>query len=117
MAGALGGAAATGDADTPPLKAFGELNFMVSGAYVAIAALAALAKVRKDGQGQRASLSARVHASPRARLHVLLVRRHPATTGGKVAAPRAYTGLTPMRLCLRKMAVLWSHPHLTLTPN
>ena len=58
VAGALGGAAATtGDADTPPLKAFGELNFMVSGAYVAIAALAALAKVRKDGQGQRASLS------------------------------------------------------------
>ena len=58
VAGALGGAAATtGDIDTPPLKGFGELNFMISGAYVAIAALAALAKVRKDGQGQRASVS------------------------------------------------------------
>ena len=58
IAGALAGAAATtGDIDTPPLKGFGELNFMVSGAYVAIAALAALAKVRKDGQGQRAEIS------------------------------------------------------------
>ena len=58
VAGALGGAAATtGDIDTPPLKGFGELNFMVSGAYVAIAALAALAKVRKDGQGQRADIA------------------------------------------------------------
>jgi len=58
VAGALAGAAATtGDIDTPPLKGFGELNFMVSGAYVAIAALAALAKVRKDGQGQRAEIS------------------------------------------------------------
>ena len=36
VAGALGGAAATtGDADTPPLKNFGDLNFMLSGAYVA----------------------------------------------------------------------------------
>ena len=42
VAGALGGAAATtGDVDTPPLKNFGDLNFM-SGAYVAIAALSAL---------------------------------------------------------------------------
>jgi benzylsuccinate CoA-transferase BbsE subunit len=58
VAGALGGfAATTGDVDTPPLKGFGELNFMVSGAYVAIAALAALNKVRKDGQGQRARIS------------------------------------------------------------
>ena len=58
VAGALGGAAATtGDVDTPPLKGFGELNFMVSGVYVAIAALAALAKVRKDGAGQRAGIS------------------------------------------------------------
>ena len=58
VAGALGGAAATtGDIDTPPLKGFGELNFMVSGAYVAIAALAALAKVRKDGRGQRADIA------------------------------------------------------------
>ena len=42
VAGALGGAAATtGDANTPPLKNFGDLNFMISGAYVAIAALSA----------------------------------------------------------------------------
>ncbi|MDE0350509.1 MAG: CoA transferase [Gammaproteobacteria bacterium] len=54
VAGALGGAVATtGDADTPPLKAFGELNFMVSGAYAAIAALAGFNCVRRTGVGQR----------------------------------------------------------------
>ncbi len=55
IAGALGGAVATtGDADTPPLKTFGELNFMVSGTYTAIAALAALYRARETGAGQRA---------------------------------------------------------------
>ena len=50
VAGALGGAASTtGDADTPPLKGFGEMNFMIAGAYVAIAALGALAHVRTTG--------------------------------------------------------------------
>ena len=54
VAGALGGAVATtGDADTPPLKTFGELNFILSGAYTAIAALAALYRVRDSGTGQR----------------------------------------------------------------
>tara|TARA_B100000676_G_scaffold235068_1_gene234725 strand:- start:4340 stop:5527 length:1188 start_codon:yes stop_codon:yes gene_type:complete len=54
VAGALGGAVATtGDVDTPPLKTFGELNFMVSGAYVAIAALSALNHARERGEGQR----------------------------------------------------------------
>jgi len=54
VAGALGGAVATtGDVDTPPLKTFGELNFILSGAYTAIAALAALVPVRRDGIGQR----------------------------------------------------------------
>jgi crotonobetainyl-CoA:carnitine CoA-transferase CaiB-like acyl-CoA transferase len=54
VAGALGGAAATtGDQDTPPLKGFGELNFMVAGAYAAIAALAALFYQRASGSGQR----------------------------------------------------------------
>ena len=58
VAGALGGAAATtGDVDTPPLKNFGELNFMLSGAYVAIAALSALHYQRTTGQGQRAQLA------------------------------------------------------------
>ncbi len=58
VAGALGGAAATtGDVDTPPLKGFGELNFMVSGAYVAIAALGALFSARATGKGQRADVS------------------------------------------------------------
>lgn len=53
VAGALGGAVATtGDADTPPLKCFGELNFILSGAYAAIAALAALHHVRDTGAGQ-----------------------------------------------------------------
>ena len=54
IAGALGGAVATtGDADTPPLKSFGELNFMVSGVYAAIAALSGLYHTRETGDGQR----------------------------------------------------------------
>ena len=79
VAGALGGAAATtGDIDTPPLKGFGELNFMVSGAYVAIAALAALAKVRKDGHGQRADIA--VHECIASCLeHVLMFYWYPDT--------------------------------------
>lgn len=58
VAGALGGAVATtGDADTPPLKTFGELNFILSGAYTAIATLAALYRVRDCGAGQRVHVS------------------------------------------------------------
>lgn len=58
VAGALGGAAATtGDGDTGPLKNFGELNFMISGAYAAIAVLSALYSQRCTGQGQTAYLS------------------------------------------------------------
>ena len=58
VAGALGGFnATTGDADTPPLKGFGDLNFMVSGAYVGIAALAALYHARKKGVGQHVDIS------------------------------------------------------------
>ena len=58
VAGALGGAVATtGDADTPPLKAFGELNFMLSGTYAAIAVLAALHCARETGTGQRVRVS------------------------------------------------------------
>ena len=54
VAGALGGSVATtGDVDTPPLKTFGELNFALSGAYTAIAALAGLYRVREGGPGQR----------------------------------------------------------------
>ena len=58
VAGALGGlVATTGDVDTPPLKTFGELNFIVSGTYVAVAALAALFSRRQDGRGQRVDVS------------------------------------------------------------
>lgn len=58
VAGALGGSVATtGDADTPPLKTFGELNFLISGAYGAIAALAALYHARETGEGQGACVS------------------------------------------------------------
>ena len=54
VAGALGGSVSTtGDVDTPPLKAFGDLNFVVSGCYVAIAALSALYHAMETGQGQR----------------------------------------------------------------
>lgn len=53
IAGALGGAVATtGDADTSPLKTFGELNFMISGAYAAVAALSAFYSTRETGKGQ-----------------------------------------------------------------
>ena len=72
VAGALGGAVATtGDVDTPPLKCFGDLNFMISGAYTAIAALSALHAERDTGHGQRADVS--VHESLVSCLeHVLL---------------------------------------------
>lgn len=57
IAGALGGAvAATGVPETTPLKTFGELNFMVSGVYAGIAALAALYHARATGEGQRVSV-------------------------------------------------------------
>ena len=62
VAGALAGSVATtGDVDTPPLKSFGELNFMVSGAYAGIAALAALRFAGQTGKGQSAQVS--VHES------------------------------------------------------
>ena len=72
VAGALGGAVATsGDVDTPPLKTFGELNLVLSGAYSAIAALAALHRVRRSGSGQRGEVS--VHESIASCLeHVLM---------------------------------------------
>jgi len=58
VAGALGGnVCITGARDTTPLKWFGELNFMVSGIYAAIAALAGRRFVRKGGEGQRVSVS------------------------------------------------------------
>jgi len=58
IAGALAGAVATtGDKDTPPLKTFGELNFIVSGTYCAIAALSALHETRHSGEGQRVDVS------------------------------------------------------------
>ncbi len=60
VAGALGGfCATTGDVDTPPLKGYGELNFVVSGSYTAIAALSALRHARETGEGQ--VVEVRVH--------------------------------------------------------
>ena len=72
VAGALGGAVATtGDVDTPPLKTFGDLNFVLSGAYAAIAALAAVNRVRGGGCGDFARVS--VHESIASCLeHVLM---------------------------------------------
>jgi crotonobetainyl-CoA:carnitine CoA-transferase CaiB-like acyl-CoA transferase len=53
VAAALGGfASTTGDVDTPPLTGFGDLNFLTSGTYAAIAALTALRHVRESGEGQ-----------------------------------------------------------------
>jgi crotonobetainyl-CoA:carnitine CoA-transferase CaiB-like acyl-CoA transferase len=58
VAAALGGfAATTGDADTQPLKGFGELNFTTSGTYAAIGALAALRHARETGEGQVVDVS------------------------------------------------------------
>lgn len=60
IAGALGGAlATTGDVNTSPLKSFGELNFMVSGVYAAIAALAAI--YTKDTQEIGQTVEVSVH--------------------------------------------------------
>ena len=57
IAGALGGTVApTGAPDTTPLKTFGELNFMVSGVYAAIAALSALNEAHESGRGQRVAV-------------------------------------------------------------
>jgi crotonobetainyl-CoA:carnitine CoA-transferase CaiB-like acyl-CoA transferase len=57
VAGALGGnVSPTGAPDTTPLKMFGELNFMISGIYAAIAALSARRHVRAGGDGQYVSV-------------------------------------------------------------
>ena len=53
VASALGGSTGiTGDDYTPPLKLFSELNFAISGAYAATAALAALYHAQETGEGQ-----------------------------------------------------------------
>ncbi|MDE2968390.1 MAG: CoA transferase [Chloroflexota bacterium] len=58
VAEALGGVAATsGDADTPPLKLYGDQYAFVGGAYAAIGALAALNHARQTGNGQIVRLS------------------------------------------------------------
>ena len=58
VAEALGGVAATsGDADTPPLKLFGDQYAFVAGSYAAIGALAALRHARETGEGQVVRLS------------------------------------------------------------
>lgn len=59
ISSALGGAAApTGDFDTPPLKLTGDIVYMLSGVYTAIAAMAAL-NYRRDKQlGQKVAVSA-----------------------------------------------------------
>ena len=58
VAEALGGIAATsGDADTPPLKLYGDQYAFVAGTYAAIGALAALRHARETGEGQIVRLS------------------------------------------------------------
>ncbi|MXX33071.1 MAG: hypothetical protein F4Z51_12765, partial [Chloroflexi bacterium] len=58
VAEALGGVAATsGDADTPPLKLYGDQYAFVAGTYAAIGALAALRHARETGEGQIVRLS------------------------------------------------------------
>ncbi len=58
VAEALGGVAATsGDADTPPLKLYGDQYAFVGGVYAAVGALAALNHARATGEGQIVRLS------------------------------------------------------------
>ncbi len=58
VAEALGGFAATsGDADTPPLKLYGDQYAFVGGVYAAVGALAALNHARATGEGQIVRLS------------------------------------------------------------
>ena len=58
VAEALGGVAATsGDADTPPLKLFGDQYAYIAGVYAAIGALAALRHARETGEGQVVELA------------------------------------------------------------
>lgn len=72
VAGALGGfVATTGDVDTQPLKAYGELNFTTTGLYAAIGSLTALRHARETGEGQVVELA--VHeAIPSCLEHVLM---------------------------------------------
>lgn len=76
VASALGGfAATTGDADTPPLKAYGDMTRVTAGLYAAIAVLAALRHARETGEGQRVDVP--VHASVASCLeHVLMFFWH-----------------------------------------
>ena len=76
VAAALGGfAATTGDVDTQPLKAYGELAFGTTGAYAAIGALAALRHARETGEGQVVELAAH-EAVPSCLEHVLMWAWH-----------------------------------------
>jgi benzylsuccinate CoA-transferase BbsE subunit len=76
VASALGGfAATTGDADTQPLKAFGDMTRVTAGLYAAIAVLAGLRHARERGEGQRIDVP--VHAAVASCLeHVLMFFWH-----------------------------------------
>ena len=89
IAGALGGIiGTTGTQDTPPLKSFGELNFMISGAYAAIAALAAFHQRRSGSAGQVAEVS--VHESIASCLeHVLMFYWYHETMNREQVRPRS----------------------------
>lgn len=108
VAGALGGlVATTGTEDTPPLKSFGELNFMLAGAYAAIAALAGLYSRRQDGEGQTAELS--VHESIASCLehvfmfywyHEQLAREQVRPRSGSTNWTNAYTVFPTRKGCI-----------------
>ncbi|MDP6605443.1 MAG: CoA transferase [Dehalococcoidia bacterium] len=76
VASALGGfAATTGDADTQPLKAFGDMTRVTAGLYAAIAILAGLRHARERGEGQRIDVP--VHTAVASCLeHVLMFFWH-----------------------------------------
>jgi crotonobetainyl-CoA:carnitine CoA-transferase CaiB-like acyl-CoA transferase len=88
VAGALGGViGTTGTPDTPPLKTFGELNFITSGVYAAIAGLSALQHASASGTGQQVGVS--VHECLVSALeHVLMLSWYGETMGRGRVLPR-----------------------------
>lgn len=97
VTGALGGlVATTGDVDTQPLNTYGELNFVTTGAYAAIGALAALRHARETGEGQLVELAAH-EAIPSCLEHVLMWAWH------HEALPIAESNVLP-----RRGSVHWS---------
>lgn len=113
VAAALGGfAATTGDVDTPPLTGFGELNFITSGSYAAIAGLTALRHVRESGEGGGQVVDVPVHSTITSCLeHVLMFYWHQEGRVLKRQGSLHWTG------AYQVMAARGGHIMVTPTPD